>query len=286
MRSPITWFGGKGNMVRKILPLFPEHHTYVEPFGGGASLLFAKRPSPVEVYNDLNSGLVQFFRVLRDEEKFKEFHRLVSLTPYAREEYDYCRANWESQEDDVMRAYMWYVVARWSFSGDFGVSWRSSVTWSRRKMAGSCSKWLSSIELLPQIHARVMRVQIEHRDFRTILDRYDAPETLFYCDPPYIQSTRSSGEYKHEMIEDDHRDFVNLLLGLQGMAVVSGYAHPVYAPLDDAGWARRDFETACYAAGRTRATGILGEGAAMEKQKRTETVWCSPNCGARQLELP
>lgn len=286
MRSPIVWFGGKGHMARKILPLFPEHHTYVEPFGGGASLLFAKRPSPVEVYNDLDSGLVQFFRVLRNKEKFEEFHRLVSLTPYAREEYNYCRENWTSQEDDVMRAYMWYVVARWARSGDFeGGGVRTVISESDRNMAATCSRWLSAIEMLPQIHTRIMRVQIEHQDFRTILDRYDTSETLFYCDPPYIQSTRSSGEYKHEMTENDHEDFVDLLLGLRGMAVVSGYAHPIYAPLDDSGWTRHDFETACHAAGRTRATGILGEGAALEKQKRIETVWCSPNCGVKQLEL-
>lgn len=59
MRSPIWWFGGKGNMVAKLLPLIPPHRTYVEPYGGGASLLFAKNPSPVEVYNDLNQAVVE-----------------------------------------------------------------------------------------------------------------------------------------------------------------------------------------------------------------------------------
>lgn len=73
LRSPICWFGGKGLMVSKLLPLIPPHHIYVEVFGGGASLLFAKEPSPVEVYNDIDSGLVNFFRVLRDPEKFARF---------------------------------------------------------------------------------------------------------------------------------------------------------------------------------------------------------------------
>lgn len=111
LRSPIVWFGGKGNMVAKLLPLIPPHRIYVEPFGGGASLLFAKKPSPVEVYNDLDSGLVNFFRVLRDPKKFERLHKLVSLTPYSREEYDFCRATWETCDDDVERAYRWYVVA-------------------------------------------------------------------------------------------------------------------------------------------------------------------------------
>lgn len=101
MGSPITWFGGKGMMASKILPYFPEHHTYAEPFGGGASMLFAKPPSPVEVYNDMDSGLVNFFRVLRDPEAFERFHHLAALTPYSREEYCHCRSTWESAKGEL-----------------------------------------------------------------------------------------------------------------------------------------------------------------------------------------
>src|SRR5688572_9116143 len=112
LASPIHWLGGKGKMVTKLLDFFPEHHTYAEPFGGGASMLIAKDPSPVEVYNDLNSGLVNFFRVIRDRDRFPEFLRLVSLTPYSREEYAWCNEHWESEPDDLKKAYMWYIVAR------------------------------------------------------------------------------------------------------------------------------------------------------------------------------
>src|SRR6478672_667342 len=73
LRSPITWFGGKGLLARKIVPLFPPHHCYVEPFCGGASCLFAKSPSPVEVVNDVDGDIVNFFRVLRDPGKFDAF---------------------------------------------------------------------------------------------------------------------------------------------------------------------------------------------------------------------
>ena len=265
-------------MVAKLLPLFPSHYTYVEPFGGGASLLFAKAPSPVEVYNDLDGGLVNFFRVLRDPRKFKQFYRLAQLTPYAREEYNSCRETWQDCADDAERAYRWFVVARMSFSGLFGVSWSSAVTTSRRGMASTCSLWLSCIEGLPQVAERLLRVQIEQADFRVILDRYDTPETLFYCDPPYVHDTRKGKRYAHEMTLDDHADLVTLLLGIQGKAILSGYAHPVYQPLEKAGWQRRDWETACYAAGRTRATGIQGEGSALRMQARTETAWVSPGC--------
>jgi DNA adenine methylase len=277
LRSPIRWFGGKGNMVARLLPLLPPHRIYVEPFGGGASLLFAKPPSPVEVYNDIDSGLVNFFRVLRDPEKFAKFYHLVAFTPYSREEYEYCRDTWESCEDEVEKAYRWFVVARMCFSGAFGKSWSIALTASRRNMALTCSRWLSAIEMLPAIHERMMRVQIEHSDFRYIFKRYDTPETLFYCDPPYIPETRRFGTYKHELTLDDHKELVQILLSVKGKVLLSGYKHPVYAPLEEAGWKRIDFETVCYAAGRTRETAILGKGAARAMQPRVESVWISPN---------
>ena len=278
MRSPIVWFGGKGNMVAKLLKLIPSHHTYVEVFGGGASLLFAKKPSLVEVYNDIDSGLVNFFRVLRDPAKFERFYRLVCLTPYSREEYYYCRDTWETCEDEVERAYRWYIVARMSFGGQFGGGWGFAITEGVRGISKQCSSWLSIIEMLPQIHQRIMMVQIEHRDFRDIINLYDTKDTLFYVDSPYVPETRRGGEYEHEMSIEDHKDLVNLLLQVKGKVLLSGYNHPVYQPLEQSGWERHDYETACSAVGRTRATGLLGRGACIKNQMRTESVWVSPNC--------
>lgn len=235
LRSPINWFGGKGNMVAKLLKFIPSHKIYVEVFGGGASLLFAKEPSPVEVYNDIDSGLVNFFRVLRDKDKFQEFYRKVCLTPYSREEYNYCRSTWEDCDDEVERAYRWFIVARMSFSGEFGHSWSFGVKFSRKGMASKCSSWLSIIDKLPDIHERIMRVQIEHKDFRDLIKTYDTKDTFFYLDPPYVPETRRSGKYKHEMTDKDHEDLVEILLTIKGKAMLSGYANIIYKRLEDAG---------------------------------------------------
>lgn len=273
LRSPIPWFGGKGNAVRKLLPLIPAHRIYVEPFGGGASLLFAKAPSPVEVYNDLDSDLVNLFRVLRDPEKFERFYRLVALTPYSREEYYHCRDTYATQTDELERAYRFFIAVRQGFSGHIRNGWSYSLTTSNRGMAGAVSRYLSIIEQLPQIHERLMRVQIEHDDYRNVLERYDTPQTFFYLDPPYVPTTRKSGSYTHEMAEEDHRELVEQLLTLKGKVLLSCYYHPVYEPLERAGWKKLDFPTACHAAGRTRGTGLLGRGAALRRQPRTESVF-------------
>ena len=297
LRSPIAWFGGKGILAPKIVPLFPPHHCYVEPFCGGASCLFAKSPSPVEVINDLDSDIVNFFRVLRDPQTFEQFHRLAVLTPYSREEYSRYRAEWRARWrgsqvgqvapvdrgdmglDDVERAYRWYVIARMSFAGEFGRSWGRSISTSRLGMANAVAQWLSIVEMLPALAERVRTVQIEHGDWLEVMESYDTPNTLFYVDPPFVRSTRCGGKYQHEMDNHKHRELVEVLLSIQGRAVLSGYRNAIYLPLEEAGWKCVDVPTVCYAVGRTRATGLQGAGSLTKpgtRHQRTETLWISP----------
>ena len=280
LRSPIFWFGGKGNMTAKLLTLMPTHREYVEAFGGGGSLLLAKIPAKVETYNDLNSDLVNLFRVLRDPVKFEQFHYKASLTPYSREEYYFCRETFRDCQDDVERAYRWFIVARMSFGGHFGNSWGFSVLESNRGMTSVCSNFLSIIEMLPQIHKRLMTVQIEHSSWQKILEIYNPPTTLIYLDPPYIPETRSGGEYKHEMTADDHRELVEKMLEYPGMIMLSGYDHEIYKPLIDNGWDVKRFNTACHSAGKTRHTKIQGKGSATAKQPRIECVFRNPKAMA------
>ena len=274
LRSPIRYFGGKGKAVQYLLPLIPPHHTYVEPFGSGASLLMAKRPSPVEVYNDVDSDLVNMFRVIRDKETFPVFQRQVSLIPYAREEWRYAAETLNDDPDPIMRAVKYFVVMRQGFAGVHGAAWGMAITTSSRGIADTVNSYLGAIAQLPEIRDRLIKVQIEHADYRKVLRQYDTPNTLFYCDPPYVPDTRKSGGYKHEMTADDHEALVTYMLTeLQGSVMISGYANPIYQPLETAGWERIDRQTSCYGAARTRASGILGDGAATEKVPRIETVW-------------
>jgi DNA adenine methylase len=272
LRSPINWIGSKGRMVAKLLPYIPAHRIYVELFGGGASMLVARDPSDVEVYNDLNSGLVNFFRVLRDQKQFKQFHRLAQLTPYAREEFDLCKQTWREVSDPVERAHRWFVVARMSFGGNFH-SWGYGVTGSCRGMASQVSRYLGAVENLPEISARLLQVQVENKDAFDLIACYDSPDTFFYLDPPYVPSTRKSGGYEHELTDESHRRLVKVLQGIEGKAMLSGYANPIYAELERAGWQRRDWETLCSLSGRTRLNGLRGAGAAKLSQKRVESIW-------------
>lgn len=273
MRSPIIWFGGKGVLARTLIKLFPEHDKYIEVFGGGASLLFAKKPTGFEVYNDLDQDLTNFFRVLRDPTQFQRFLQLVSLTPYSRTEYYRALRTWRSCEDPIGRAFNWYIVARWSFGGRFGAGFGTVTNSCAGGMASTVSRWLGVIEGLPEIHARLVRVQIECQDWRTILERYSGSGSFIYVDPPYVLETRKHGGYVHELTDEDHRELVERLLAYPEKVMLSGYNSPLYAPLEQEGWNRTDIATSCHVAGRVAHSNLKGAGAARTHQPRIESVW-------------
>lgn len=164
------------------------------------------------------------------------------------------------------------------------------MTASYAGMAGACSNLRSRVaDVLPICIDRLQQVQIENSDALTVIRRYCTKDGFCYCDPPYVHGTRDGGEvYAHECSDDFHAHLVETLLAAPGAVLLSGYAHAIYEPLEAAGWERRDWQTACYAAARTRAAGIQGKGAALAKQARTESVWLNP-CLQERLrvgELP
>ena len=268
--TAVFWYGGKGILCRRLRPLFPPHKRYVEPFGGGASVLLSKEPVEVEVYNDLDSGLADFFRVMADPEVFQRFYRHIEALPSSRQIYLEYVDTWKRERDPAVRVAKWFVVARQSFNGRFGKGWRFD---SQRTIMGcgqAVRAWLQAVEKLPEIHFRLLHVQVENDDFREILPRYDTPDTLFYCDPPYVHATRGEVRYDLDMPDDDHRELVDMLLKLKGMVALSGYANTLYTVLEDNGWNRRDLVVTCPSASRDYGTGNIPRG------ERTESLWRNP----------
>ena len=267
VRPPITFFGSKSKIAPLIIRNFPAHQTYVEPFAGSAAVLLAKEPSEVEVFNDPNADLVNLFRVLRDPSLFCRLKIIAESTLYARAEFDLAG---EPTSEPVERARRFLVRQRQS-RGGLGRQWSFCRADSKVNIASVVRRWRAGIERLPAIHERLKKVQIEQADWRVIIDRYDSAETLHYLDPPYLPSVRVGGAYEHEMTQEDHRKMVVRLLSVGGMVVLSGYENDVYAPLENAGWVRKSYETPAYSSDtRTR---------------RVESLWLSPSV-VRRLRTP
>lgn len=274
LRPPYAWFGGKQWLGRVIYRYIPPHKRFVDLFTGSAAILCAKPPSPIEIINDLDSGIVNFYRVLRDPVKLPDLLHLLSLTLWSREEHRHCTKHWKDYSDDVQRAWAWYVAVKQTWNGSFGSGWARQKNRVSRGMAKNVSDWLSSIELLPEIHTRLQRVQIENLDFRRVIPIFDYPDTWFYADPTYVHSTRGRGRYAHEMTDGDHVDLVGLLLDLKGTCLLSGYKTSIYEPLEESGWLREEFQTVCYASSLLVPT---GDGSKMKRPERVECLWLSPN---------
>lgn len=236
-KSPINWFGGKYYMANDIIKLFPEHKVYIEVFGGAGHILFKKEPSEIEVYNDIDSGLYLFFKILRDENKANILKQKLDLTPYSREEFYHCRDTWKNEKDEIEKVRKWYVAIMQSFSTNFS-TWSHSKNKSRRGMSQAVSQWLGKIENdLPKAVERLKTVQIENMDYKDLIKKYDGKDTLFYLDPPYIHKTRQmTYQYTYEMTDQQHEEMINILLHIKGKAILSGYDNEIYNKLLDNGW--------------------------------------------------
>lgn len=233
-RPALRWYGGKFLLAPWIIEHFPRDYRelhYLEPYGGGASVLLRKAPSVLETYNDLDSSLVAFFRVLRTRPN--ELIQSLRLTPYSREEYELSLSERDSLGDDLELARLFFV-RYWQSIG--GTSARSGWKVGRNKNGRYTSNpdsFAKAIENLPQIAERLRGVQIEHMEALELIRRADNPDSLFYIDPPYVLRTRVNAyqSYAHELSEEDHIELSEILRGLSGYVLLSAYEDSLYDDL-------------------------------------------------------
>jgi DNA adenine methylase len=278
--KPFGWYGGKEALAPLLCSLLPTHTIYCEVFGGSGALLFAKPKSRLEIFNDLDGGVVNFFRVLRNREQMAELVRLLSLTPYAHEEYYACLKGWETEPDPVERARQWYVGVMQSIDSSI-----RNTGWSCTKDPGSnpASAWRHVIARLHRCAARLSDVQIDHRDFERVLYTYDGPDTCFYLDPPYLPETRRKRYcYHQEMSLADHERLLACLASVQGKVLLSGYAHPLYQE------ALSTWDCLCLntrSSCSVRALDRTREPLKADPRLRIECIWRNPACIESQPTL-
>jgi DNA adenine methylase len=259
MRPPIKWHGGKRYLAKRIIGHFPWHRIYLEPFGGGASVLLNKEPVEVETYNDIDRRITRLFRVLRDQGE--QFLQKARLTPYSQIEFEDAVAH-PPDGTDLDMALRDFIRWRQSFGGK-GQNWSYTTARARGGMAGDVNAWWTAIEHLPEIINRLRRVQIICQDAFEAIPRFDHREGLIYCDPPYVHSTRdehSRRVYHAEMSDTDHRRLADLLKSCKSKIVVSGYPSPLYNDIYS-GWRIATFDIANHAAG------------GKQKSRETECIW-------------
>jgi DNA adenine methylase len=240
-----NYFGGKFTYVEQLEKLFPKHRHFIDVFCGSMAVTLNKKPSEIDTANDINGDVINFFKVLRESPD--ELITLLELTPIAREEYN--QAFYQKDNDslsELERARAFYVRVRQSFYGlgsqRQNKGWHAVKTISRARRPETVSKWKNAIEKLDPVFERLLNIQIESRDFRTIIPVMDFEEAFFYCDPPYPTDCRGSkNDYAFDFTNQDHEELAEMRNGVKGNVMLSSYVSPLPEKLYK-GWYQVRFE--------------------------------------------
>lgn len=261
-RPVLRWHGGKWKLAPWIIGHLPEHHIYVEPFGGAASVLIRKPPSYAEVYNDMDGDVVNLFRVLRSDAA-KTLIAALRLTPFAREEFELASS---ATDEPVERARRLIIRSFMGFgSNGHNINRKTGFRANSNRSGTTPSHdWANYPDALAALVGRLRGVTIENREASEVMAQHDGPETLHFLDPPYLPETRSirnkydlkyaGGMYAYEMTGEDHARLLEFILTLKGMVVICGYPSLLYDTLL-AGWRR--IERAAHADGARDRVEVL-----------------------------
>jgi DNA adenine methylase len=267
---PIKYHGGKHYLAPHIHALarqVPYTHRSITHAGGLGELWGWEHEGISEAVNDIDEWLMNFWLVLRHPDQFERFRRIIEATPFAEPYWDLASDIIEGKAPAPIfpadRAAWFFVYCRQSMAGRMDCFAPLSRNRTRRGMNEQVSAWLTAIEGLPAVHARLMRVAMFSKDAVEVIRQQDGENTLFYCDPPYLDETRTSPKvYRHEMNRGQHAELLETLGGIVGKFILSGY----YSPLGDFfatkyGWRHFEVELPNNAGG------------GKEKRRMTEVLW-------------
>jgi DNA adenine methylase len=215
MRGPLNYVGGKNRLAKVIIERIPEHLTYVEPFSGGAQVFFRKPRSTIEVLNDLDSQLINFYRVCQHHSE--ELIRSVCSMPVSRELFDSLKKGYPEGLTDIQRASRFLYLQKLAYGGRvtrkaFGIHIEEKPN----------LRAVSIMKSLAEVHDRLQGVQIEHLPYDEVIRRYDRPGTFHYIDPPYYDIRLYNFNFEH----DDFVRMAKLLGNIQGKFLMSLNDHP------------------------------------------------------------
>lgn len=248
--------GGKSKIEGWVRRRFPPHDRYVEAFAGSASILINKPRCASEWLIERDAAQATLLRVLCDHTA--AFVARLSGLRHRRDTFDEAKARLRRGEwgDDLDLAVLVYLRRQLSWAGEGG-------TYSYRSRRELDAWWARRLERLPLVGARLAGVQVIEGDALEWIPLLDGPETLTYCDPPYVWSSRTEHRaYRHEMTDDDHARLLEILDRSAGKVAISGYPNALY---DDrlGGWRRVSVPVRCHAYSRA------------QKARRTEVLWMS-----------
>jgi DNA adenine methylase len=215
VKTPLSYYGGKQQLAKTILGIIPEHRIYCEPFVGGAAVFFAKEPSEVEIVNDTNGEIVNFYEVVKRD--FPALQKEIEISLHSRLLHKHARVVYENPEmfTRVKRAWAIWMLANFSY----GCKLDGCYGYDRK---GMYSKKFDNKrdDFTSDYMKRLKRVQIECYDALRIIKSRDAADAFFYCDPPYVGADQ--GHYDGYE-QSDFDNLLKVLEAIDGKFLLSSY---------------------------------------------------------------
>lgn len=228
MRTMLRYPGSKQRIAPWIIEQMPKHHSYLEPYFGGGAILFNKEPSRIETINDLDDDVINLFRVIKNSVAREKLIKEIVLTPYARQEYDEAFPVNPELLLPVDRAKNFLI--RSGMGHGFRLcekcGWKKDVY--AREAAYAVRYWNDLPEVITNVAQRLKMVQIEHKPAVELIKAFNHDNVLIYADPPYVMSTRTRKQYRHEMTDEEHAELCKTLLLHTGPVILSGYDNDIY----------------------------------------------------------
>ncbi|GGG24957.1 restriction endonuclease subunit M [Dokdonia pacifica] len=234
LKTPITYYGGKLNMLSHILPLIPQHKIYTEAFFGGGAVFFAKAESESETINDTNNLVVNFYEVVKTD--FVSLKAKIEATLFSRATYSVALAIYRMPHlfNKLQQAWAFYIATNMGFACNVG-SWGYDKYGKRVKAFRN-----KKIAFDESIYKRLENVQIENNDALKVITSRDAVDAFHYVDPPYINSDQGLyGGYT----ENDYRKLLDTLSNIKGKFLLSSYPSDILDEyIQENGWYTKRFE--------------------------------------------
>lgn len=262
INTPFGYFGSKNKIALQLAQQLPPHNCWVEAFCGSSALTLAKPPSMIEVINDIDYDIVNFFKQLRNNEA--ELIRMVELTPYSRVELENARIC-SIEDSELERARKFLVQSMMAINGVFGEvrgGFSYSQSYSRNGKDARVNRWVNLPERLNKVVKRLRDVRVERKDAAELLEMFaNRPASLVYLDPPYL-AKRTKGYNNDQYEEEFHHNLLKTAGKCKCMIFISGYDNELYNDMlsEERGWSKKTIYT-------------ITKGSNGSSFNRSEVVW-------------